>query len=156
MARKYLQGIYKPTNPAKYVGDVKNIVYRSSYELKMFRWLDTTSSVIKWNSEETIIPYFSPIDQRWHRYFIDVYFEIKDADNKHRRILAEIKPLSQTKPPVIKEGRRLKRSDVEAAKTWAINRAKWKAAITFCKERNLEFTILTERELFGTNQKRRP
>lgn len=150
MARKYMQGIYKPKNPEKYSGNADNICYRSSYELAVFRWLDNTDNVIHWASEETVIPYISPVDMKWHRYFCDLHFEIVDADGKHRRILCEIKPFNQTKPPMLKEGKKPTKSHLEAQKTWAVNQAKWKAALQYCKKNQLEFTILTEREIFGT------
>jgi hypothetical protein len=33
------------------------------------------------------------------------------------------------------------------AKTYAVNQAKWKAAVEFCKDRMLEFKVVTEDEL---------
>ena len=49
---KYKQGFYYPKNPNKYVGDVDNIVYRSSWELRVFKWMDDNPSVLEWASEE--------------------------------------------------------------------------------------------------------
>ena len=31
--------------------------------------------------------------------------------------------------------------------TWGVNQAKWKAATEFCKDYNMEFMIITEKEL---------
>lgn len=33
---KYYQGKYKPKNPEKYVGDINNIIFRSSWERNFF------------------------------------------------------------------------------------------------------------------------
>ena len=49
---KYNQGKFRPRNPQKYGGDVSNIVYRSSYELKFMQYCDLTESVNSLKSEE--------------------------------------------------------------------------------------------------------
>jgi len=72
-------GLFKPKNPQKYVGDPTNIVYRSSWECKVMSWLDRNPSIISWASEELIIPYKSPVDNRFHRYFPDFYIK---SENK--------------------------------------------------------------------------
>ena len=61
------QGYFKPKNPHKYKGDPTNIIYRSSWELKLMKYLDERKDVVKWGSEEIIIPYRSPIDGRVHK-----------------------------------------------------------------------------------------
>ena len=65
------KGYFKPQNPQKYKGDPTNIVYRSGWELKLMLYLDKHEEVISWASEEVIIPYRSPIDNRIHRYYPD-------------------------------------------------------------------------------------
>ena len=72
---KFYQGRFKPDNPQKYKGDASNIIYRSGWELKLMRYLDKHPHVTRWNSEEIIIPYRSPIDGKMHRYFPDFYVE---------------------------------------------------------------------------------
>ena len=67
---KFIQGIFLPINPKKYIGNEKP-VYRSGYELKFFRWCDNNPNVLEWASEAVIIPYTSPIDGKVHRYFTD-------------------------------------------------------------------------------------
>ena len=71
---KYYQGKYQTINPIKYTGDRSKIFYRSSWELRMMKYLDCTPSVLEWNSEEIIIPYLSPIDNKFHRYYCLKYF----------------------------------------------------------------------------------
>jgi hypothetical protein len=69
---------YTPVNPQKYVGDHSNIIMRSSWETKFAIWCDKNPSVLKWSSEETIVPYISPVDNRYHRYFIDFKIQIRN------------------------------------------------------------------------------
>ena len=71
------KGRYIPKNPNKYKGDPTNIIYRSSWELKLMRYLDEHSDVVQWASEEFFIPYKSPIDGRYHRYFPDFWMKRK-------------------------------------------------------------------------------
>ena len=65
------KGRYKVSNPKKYKGDLKEVIYRSSWELKFMRWCDYNKNVLEWGSETTIIPYKSPVDSKIHRYFVD-------------------------------------------------------------------------------------
>lgn len=140
---------YTPINPQKYTGDPTNIIMRSSWETKFAIWCDKNPSVIKWNSEETIVPYVCPTDNRWHRYFIDFKVQIRDRSGTLKTYLVEIKPEKQTRPPEI-PSRKTKRFLIEAA-AYVKNEAKWKAATTFAKDRGWEFIILTERQL-GLNK----
>ena len=75
------KGYFKPRNPSKYSGDPTTIIYRSSWELKLMRYLDSHSDVIKWASEEFSIPYVSPIDGKVHKYFPDFLVK-KRSPNK--------------------------------------------------------------------------
>jgi hypothetical protein len=138
------KGRFAPKNPQKYKGDPSNIVYRSSWELRMMKYLDDHPSVIWWASEELPIPYYSPVDKRVHRYFPDFIVKMKGRDGKERTVIIEVKPEKQTKPPTQK--RKTKRF-LEEAVTYAINEAKWKAADLFCKEHGWQFKIITEKEL---------
>ena len=141
---RFKQGIYKPVN-TKYKGK-SYPVYRSSWELKFFRWCDRNDNVLKWSSESTVVPYISPVDGKIHRYFVDGNVIIKEGDII-KSYLVEIKPHSQTKPP--KESKRKKKTTILYEKiTYAVNQAKWDAAKQYAAKKNMEFLILTERELF--------
>ena len=96
---------YTPVNPQKYEGNPNNIIMRSSWETRFASWCDKSDHVIKWKSEETVVPYRSPIDDRIHRYFIDFTITIKDRHDQLNTYLVEIKPKVQTQPPKFK-GRR--------------------------------------------------
>ena len=92
-------GLFKPKNPQKYIGDHKNIIYRSTWECKVMNWLDQKDDVISWASEEMAIPYISPVDGRWHRYFPDFLVKVKTRTGKLKTLMVEVKPKKQTKEP---------------------------------------------------------
>ena len=94
-----LKGKFTPKNIRKYKGDYRNIIYRSSWELKFMKYCDTTPSVLEWVSEEIVVPYRSPLDNKIHRYFVDFYAKIQEADGTITTYLIEIKPSKQTVPP---------------------------------------------------------
>ncbi|WP_370656660.1 TnsA endonuclease N-terminal domain-containing protein, partial [Klebsiella pneumoniae] len=62
----------------------------------MMRWLDNHPDVVKWNSEEVVIPYFCNADGKKRRYFMDFWARFKDG----QEFLFEVKPAKETKPPV--------------------------------------------------------
>lgn len=137
--------LYKPMFPEKYTGDPTNIVMRSSWETRFASWCDKNPSVVKWSSEETIIPYRCPTDDRIHRYFVDFKIQIRNKDGLLKTYLIEVKPAKQTQPPVY-PGRNTQRYITESM-TFIKNQAKWKAAVEWAKDRGYEFKIITEHEL---------
>ena len=145
--REYKQGFFKPINPQKYRGDPTNIVYRSGWEKEVMKWLDENTNVLGWGSEEVVIPYRSPVDNRVHRYFVDFYVEAVGRDGETRKMLLEVKPDAQTQEPK-RQQRKTKRYITEVM-TWGVNQAKWKAAENYCQEKGWEFRLITERELFS-------
>ena len=58
------KGRYSPVNKEKYQGNPTNVIYRSLWERKFMKWCDLSESVIKWGSEETVVPYVSPLDNK--------------------------------------------------------------------------------------------
>lgn len=148
---KYYQGRFKPKNPKKYMGDPTNIIYRSGWEFKLMRYLDSHPNVLQWGSEELVIPYRSPIDGRYHRYFPDFLVKQINMYGKKETILIEVKPKAQTVPPDISKAKtatgRASRTYINEVKTWGVNQAKWKAAEEFCKDRGWKFQIMHEGHL---------
>ena len=142
---KTLKGKYKPKNPDKYLGDPTSIIYRSSWERQCMVYLDNNPNILQWGSEEIVVPYRSPIDNRIHRYFTDFVIRVKQVDGKVQTTLIEVKPKKQTQPPKI-QPRKTKRYLNEVT-TYLVNEAKWKAAVEYCKDRNWKFQIITENEL---------
>lgn len=141
----FRQGVFNPTNPSKYIGNQKPI-YRSGWELKFFRWADMNENILKWGSENVIIPYVNPLDGRVHRYFVDNFIVFKDNNGNHNKFLIEIKPSKQTQRPVRTKYKKNKTMIYEQ-KMYVQNTAKWKAANEWAKKKNCKFLILTEKEL---------
>ena len=140
------KGRYTPRNPKKYRGNHNNIVYRSLWELKFMKYCDRSASILEWGSEEIIIPYISPWDNRVHRYFPAFYIKVRQADGKVKKMIIEVKPKKQCKPPPTTPKRKTQRW-LNEVKTWGVNEAKWKAAVPWCEDKGMEFKILTEDDL---------
>lgn len=141
MARNYKQGRFIPVNPKKYMGDPTKIIYRSSWEKRFFLKLDESPNVAGWASEEVVIPYYSPVDNKMHRYFVDVLVVSKDKVVT----LIEIKPWAQTQPP--KTSGRKKSTVINEVMTYAVNQAKWDAARDYCAKKGWSFKIVTEKDI---------
>lgn len=146
------KGRFKPKNPSKYKGDPTKIVYRSLWELKFFKFVDEHPDIIWWSSEETSIPYLSPIDGKYHRYFPDVILKKKIDETTQEVLMIEIKPEKQTMPPDIAKKNKTPTGRVSTrylreVKTWGINDAKWAAARKYCEQKGWKFVIMTEKNL---------
>lgn len=138
------KGKFSPRNPQKYKGDPTNIIYRSTWEVRVMKYLDEHPNVIWWASEELPIPYLSPIDKKKHRYFPDFIAKIKKSNGTVMTYIIEVKPEKQTKPPTQK---RKTKAFIQEAMTYEVNKAKWYAAEEFCKDHGWEFLIFTEKHL---------
>jgi len=125
----------------KYIGNPHQIVYRSLLERRFMVYCDTSDSVTKWSSEELSIVYRNPIDKRIHRYFPD--FIVQMSTNK--KYMIEIKPSRQTKPPKIPK--RKTKAFMRESFEYIKNQAKWGAAKHYCEDNDLEFKIITEKDL---------
>jgi hypothetical protein len=138
-------GLFRPKNPKKYVGDPNNIVYRSSWECRVMDWLDRNRDIISWASEELIVPYISPVDNRVHRYFPDFLVKVRNKEGQLKTLMIEVKPKKQTQPPI--QQRRITKQYITEVTTWGVNQAKWKAAQEYCLDRGWQFKIMTEEHL---------
>lgn len=138
-------GRFKPKHPEKYMGDPKQIIWRSTWECKTMTWFDNNPDIVQWSSEELIIPYISPVDSRQHRYFPDFVVKIKKPDGTIKTMVVEVKPEKQTKEPEVKK--RVTKQYLQEVMTYGVNQAKWNAAKEFCSDRGWEFIILTEKHL---------
>lgn len=138
------KGRFIPKNPEKYAGDVNNIIWRSTWERRVMEWLDSSKNVIYWSSEELVIRYHNPLDNRIHRYFPDFIVKVKKKDGQVMTHVIEVKPEHQTKAPTQKKKTR---RFLEEQATFIINQSKWKAASEFCKDHGWKFQVLTEKDL---------
>lgn len=135
------KGRFKPKNPHKYKGNPTNIIYRSSWELKLMTYLDSHDEVVQWASEEFCIPYRSPIDDRVHRYYPDFWVKKRDGEVT----VIEVKPAKQATPPA--QPKKVTRRYVQEVFEYGKNQAKWKAAEGYCLDRGWKFIVMTEKEL---------
>ena len=140
------RGKFVPKNKKKYRGDWRKITYRSSWELKFMVYADNNAKILKWNSEEVIIPYMCRTDGRMHKYYMDFWVRIIDKQGFIKDKLIEVKPYDQTRKPIYKKGTS-KKNYQKRLWTYAKNISKWEATQKWVKDRNMEFHILTENEL---------
>ncbi len=138
---------FLPRHPEKYVGDSTDIWCRSSWEVTAMKYFDSRPDVIRWGSEELVIPYLSPEDNKVHRYFPDFFVEYLDRDGVVRKEIVEVKPRNQS-------DEKYARSEYSKA-ALLVNDAKWKAASLFCETRGMKFRVLTERSLFYQKPKKK-
>lgn len=92
-------------------------------------------------SEEIKIPYWNPVKQKPANYFPDFYIELVDRTGSKRCELIEVKPHTQ----IVEQ----KNETTYAKLTRAVNYAKWEAALQWCKQRGINFRIISEKEIFG-------
>jgi hypothetical protein len=138
-------GKFVPKNTNKYLGDPTNIWYRSLWERRVMVHLDDNTSVVGWSNEELIIPYLSPVDNRWHRYFPDFFVKVQNKRGLIESMVLEVKPKKQSAPPQIRS--RITKSYINEVVIWGVNEAKWKAAEEFCMDRGWKFKVITEEHL---------
>jgi len=145
----FKQNVFIPKNPQKYKGTWP-IIFRSSWECKMMRFLDINENILQWGSESIKIPYmyFDPITKHHgeHTYYPDFIIRIKKSDILTRTQIIEIKPFRETKAPKLAKNRNTKTMLYEV-KTYAKNQAKWHAAKEFCRVRDWDFVVITEKDL---------
>ena len=144
---KTYSGKYKIKKPAKYDGDATSVTYRSMWERACFTWCERTADVVKWSSEEIIIPYMDQSRKsnaypkgKPRRYFMDLRITFKNGET----VLVEIKPDKQTKPP--RKGKNKQRY-LEESVTFVTNQCKWQAADEYAKKRGWKFVVWTEKTL---------
>lgn len=133
---RYKQGYINPRSCKKLFEQFSrdNIIYRSSYELKFIMWLENNNKVKRWGSECFYIPYLY-FDGTTHKYYPDYFVEMVDGS----KMVIEIKPYNQTQKPI--------NENSWAAKEYAKNICKWKAAMDFCTSKGYIFKVLTEKTI---------
>ena len=150
---KFASGRFVPKNPQKYVGkSVKNIFFRSSWELHFLKWLDNTNAVLRYGSEELAIPYVSPLDGRVHKYYPDMIIMYLDNTGQVRKEIIEIKPY--------KESVATPKMTERDAKALMVNQAKWKYAADWATKNGAIFRVITEKTLYysgnSINKRKKP
>lgn len=136
------KGKYTPQNPDKYIGDINNITYRSSWEKFVMKWADNNPDVVKWGSEVSKIKYRCGTDGQIHTYYVDFTFKFKSG----KIYLIEVKPKKQTEKPKRSSGKS-KQTLLTEELTWIKNTSKWVTASKYAKDNGLIFEVWTEDKL---------
>lgn len=149
---KWHQNFYKLQNPEKYMRKEAPF-YRSSWEKRVFYMMDTNVNVIRWGSEILEIPYAFTLQHcggNRHKYFVDIYAEIRDSTGNVVKYAIEIKPKTQCKPPKMPKIKNKKfiKNYIYNASTYIKNQNKWKAAEAFCLAKGFKFLVWTEEDIF--------
>jgi len=139
MSIKYTQGVFKPTNPSKLVGNPAP-QFRSSWELRFMHFLDTHPSVVQWASEFIKIPYKNPLTGKQSLYVPDFLIVYQDKNGNNIGELIEIKPLKET----LMENAKSKRDKAFVI----VNTAKWAAALAWSGKNGLRFRVINEDGIF--------
>ena len=144
---KFAQGVYKVTNPLKYVGK-REPRYRSGWELAFMRFCDTNDNILQWASESIVIPYRHPLTGKMTNYVPDFLITYRTRDNRMCAEVIEIKPKKQS----VLESKASARDRAVVA----INYSKWDAATKWCRRQGLQFRVITEDDIFrqGGSKKR--
>jgi Straboviridae/Kyanoviridae head completion nuclease len=136
--------MFRPINPKKYLGDARKIVWRSTWEYRFMRRLDSSPSVVGWLSEGIVVPYLDKTTGRLRRYFPD--FLCKKANGE--TLLIEIKPAKESpRHSRLVGGKKTDKQFIAEALVWSKNQSKFEAAERYCAQKGWKFVVLTEREL---------
>ncbi len=144
---KFAQGVYRVTNPLKYVGK-REPRYRSGWELAFMRFCDTNDNILQWASESIVIPYRHPLTGKMTNYVPDFLITYRTKDNRMCAEVIEIKPKKQS----VLESKASARDRAVVA----VNYSKWDAATKWCRRQGLQFRVITEDDIFrqGGSKKR--
>lgn len=165
---KYRQGNYIPKNKDMVVklNNEGGIYYRSSWEFKVCKYLDECADdnyqgktkIISWGCEAIKIPYTKTsvkkakdgvMDYKTtkHNYYPDFWYKQLREDGSIEEVLMEVKPYKETiKPnaPAFNATRKQLENFEYAMNLWNANMYKWEHALSFCKQKGIKFTIMTE------------
>ena len=143
---RFHKGKYQVQNSEKYVGS-KAPTFRSSWENTFCRMCDENENITRWGSECVEIPYRSPLDNRWHKYYPDFLIQYIDNDGNEHVELIEIKPSGQS---TFESARSTKEKQQVV-----LNSAKWEAAQEWCKRKGIFFRVVNEEHIFMAKKKKK-
>jgi hypothetical protein len=147
---RYKSGLYEPINPEKYIGDVHNIICRSSWEFRFCKYCDHNDKILKWSSEPLQIPYYNPLDKKEHKYHVDFYMKVLKDNGTESEWIIEVKPEAQYKKPELDGSHTVSKLKAynEKMQIWITNQSKFKAAKEWAEKRNYQFGVVDENFLF--------
>lgn len=131
---RWKQGLLTVTKDTGYMGQKSVIRYMSTWELNAFQKcvrLYKAGRIKGWQSEETQFEYIYSIDNKSHRYFMDLTIAIDD-----KIFFVEIKPSSEHAAPPRPPKGKLTESYQRAVYTWIKNQDKWNAVKDWCESEN--------------------
>lgn len=156
---KYHQGLFVPINKDKVIklNSQGGLYYRSGLEQKMMIYLDNNAKIVNWGAEHLGIPYTKTewVSEKQeyktteHTYYPDFYYELKREDGSISKVVAEVKPYSETVEPILKpnpSAKQLKNFEY-SLKMYNKNLSKWSYMIDYCKRKGFDFIIITEKVL---------
>jgi|AntAceMinimDraft_7_1070363.scaffolds.fasta_scaffold02836_4 spermidine synthase len=148
---RYMSGKYKVKNKEKYIGDLSEVIFRSSYERKFMVFCDLDPSVLKWSSEPYSIPYLDTLTDKTRNYFVDFYAKIKKPSGETQDYIVEVKPRKKLNKPLKPNRESLnKLKNYNAAMhEYLTNLSKFSAAKSYALKIGYKFIIVTEKELYG-------
>lgn len=137
----FVQG-YFPLNEAKKYQGIGPIIYRSSWERKFCLYCERNPMIKMWSSESFCIPYFSPLDNKYHKYYPDFIVHLEDGQT----FIVEVKPKIQLQKP---EPPKRKTQKSEESYKWLFseyvkNMCKKSAAEQYATSRGWKFMLVTE------------
>ncbi len=140
---------FKPTNPEKYNG-LYPLVAKSSWELEFMRYCDNHPDVLQWTYEPTKIPYNNPTkaNKTQSIYIPDFLVTFIQKGGGTVTKLIEIKPLHEADQWFARNS--------NDSVTKMQNDAKWAAAQAWAMRRGIDFTVLTEADLFAGGASKKP
>ncbi len=108
---------------------------------------DDHPAIAKWASESIKIPYRNPWDGKYTVYVPDFFIVYEHRKGKTEVCGFLIKPENHT----VKES--VGKSVYNQAQ-YIKNKAKWEAAAKYCKQKGIQFRVVTEKDLFHTGKRR--
>ena len=144
--RHYSKSEYIPLNKEKYSGKFP-IISRRSWERDFMRHCDMLPRVIRWSREPFSIPYRDPITGNATVYVPDFFVVMMEGDKIVQKLI-EIKPMQEQ----LAEHAQSKQDAVIQMK----NRAKWGAAIEWCRRHGVEWLVLNESDIYSGHDNRKP
>ena len=64
-------------------------VYDDDFDF--MKYCDLNERILEWGSEEIVVPYKSPLDGKYHRYFVDFQIQVQQKDGKLKRYFSVAK-----------------------------------------------------------------
>jgi hypothetical protein len=106
--------------------------------------LTKIANILSWASEEITIPYLSPVDGKWHKYYPDFVVKVKNKDNTTRTMMLEVKPKKQTQQPIPQH--HVTQRYITEVPTSGVT-GEMESLSKYCLDRGWEFKIITEEHL---------